>query len=373
MSARGEAVVIGGGVVGLAVAAALARDAWSVTLLERRDALARETTTRNSGVLHAGLYYPQGSNKAQLCARGRTLLYERCAQLRIPHRRVGKLVVATRDDELATLERLRDLGTANGAPGLALIDGAAATRREPAVRAVAALVSPDTGIIDPEALALSFAAEAEAHGATLVCDAEVVAIDAQRDGYALAVRRLDGATETLRCRAVVNSAGLRAQHVAALAGFDVDARGWRLHLCKGDYFSLAPGARLPLAQLVYPVPAGAGLGIHATLDLAGRVRFGPDAEYVACEQYEVDPRKGAQFAEAVRRYLPAMDAHWLTPDYAGIRPKLAGPGEAARDFVIDDGVAAGLPGFVNLLGIESPGLTASPAIAERVAASLRDL
>jgi L-2-hydroxyglutarate oxidase LhgO len=372
MSTRGEAVVIGGGVVGLAVAAALARDAWSVSVLERREALAREITTRNSGVLHAGLYYPADSRKARFCARGRALLYERCARLRIPHRRTGKLVVATRDEEVATLERLHALGNANGAPGLALIDGAEVARREPAVRAVAALLSPDTGIVDPEALALSFAAEAEAHGATLVCEAEVTGIEQQRDGFVLGVRRRDGATETQRARVVVNAAGLRAQHIAALAGFDVDARAWRLHLCKGDYFSLAPAAPLPLTQLVYPVPAVAGLGIHATLDLAGRVRFGPDAEYVAHEHYEVDPAKAEHFAEAIRRYLPEIDAQWLAPDYAGIRPKLAGPGEAFRDFEIDDGASVGRPGFVNLLGIESPGLTASPAIAEHVAALLRD-
>ncbi len=371
MSARGEAVVIGGGVVGLAVAAALSRDGRPVTVLERREALARETTTRNSGVLHAGLYYPAESRKARLCARGRALLYERCACHRIPHRRIGKLVVATAIEEVATLERLYALGRANGAPGLAIVDGAEVARREPAVRAVAALVSPDTGIVDPEALAYSFAAEAEAHGATLVCEAEVVGIDRAGEEFVVRARRPGGEIEALRARIVVNAAGLRAQQIATLAGFDVDARGWRLHPCKGDYFSLAPAAPLHLAQLVYPVPAVAGLGIHATLDLAGRVRFGPDTEYVTHERHEVDPGKAAHFAEAARRYLPAIEPRWLAPDYAGIRPKLAGPGETFRDFEIDDGASSGVPGFINLLGIESPGLTASPAIAEEVASLAR--
>lgn len=367
MSARAEVVVVGAGVVGLAIAAALARDAFSVTVLERNDGLARETSSRNSGVVHAGLYYPEGSLKARLCARGRALLYERCARLRLPHRRIGKLVVATCEAERATLARLQALGTRNGAPGLEIVDGAEVARREPGVQACAALVSPDTGIVDPEAYARSFAAEAESHGAVIALGAAVEAIDARGEGFELAARRPNGSVDTIECRILVNAAGLGAQRVARLAGDDVDALGWRLHLCKGDYFSLAPGAPLRPTRLVYPVPAGAGLGIHVTLDLAGRVRFGPDAEYVEAERYDVDPAKGACFAQSVQRYLPGLDAAWLAPDYAGMRPKLAGPGEAFRDFVIDDGAARGRAGLIQLLGIESPGLTAAAAIAEHVA------
>jgi L-2-hydroxyglutarate oxidase LhgO len=198
-----------------------------------------------------------------------------------------------------------------------------------------------------------------------------VAIERTGAGYRVTARRPDGAHETLACDAVVNAAGLAADAVAELAGLDVDALGYRLHLCKGDYFSLAPAARLRLAHLVYPVPAGAGLGVHATLDLAGRVRFGPDAEYVDRVRYDVDPAKAVRFAELVRRYLPAIRAEWLAPDYAGVRPKLSGPGEGFRDFVVAEESASGLPGLVNAIGIESPGLTAAPAIAARVVDLLR--
>ncbi|HVP31430.1 MAG TPA: NAD(P)/FAD-dependent oxidoreductase [Myxococcota bacterium] len=373
MTPKGDVAVIGAGVVGLATAAALARDGHEVVVLERHGAIARETTSRNSGVIHAGLYYPPGSAKAELCRRGRELLYERCAAHRIPHRRIGKLVVATRDGEVETLERLRRTGSENGAPGLELIGGAAVARLEPQVRAEAALCSPATGIVDPEALALDFAAEAEACGAELAFEAELVGIDPSGSGFALAARRRGGALDTIACAGVVNAAGLGAPRVASLAGLDLAARGERLHPCKGDYFAVAPGAPIRLSRLVYPVPGEAGLGIHATLDLAGRLRLGPDAEYVDEERYDVDPGKAPRFADSARRWLPTLEARWLAPDSAGIRPKLAGPGEGFRDFVIREESAAGRPGFVNLVGIESPGLTAAPAIGERVAALLRGI
>jgi len=366
-----EVAVVGAGVVGLAVAAALARAGRAVTVLERREAPARETSARNSGVIHAGLYYPPGSWKARLCVAGREALYARCAALGLPHRRTAKLVVATQEGEVADLEALRRRAEANGVPGLALVDGAEAARLEPEVRCVAALVSPQTGIVDPEALARSYAAEAERHGAQIVTRADVVALAPRPGGFALRARRPDGAEETLACDAVVNAAGLGADRVAALAGLDVDARGWRQRPCKGDWFQLVPGAPLRLRRLVYPLPAGAGLGIHATLDLAGRLRFGPDAEYVDAPRYDVDPSKAGAFAASLRRWLPRLEAAWLAPEGAGIRPKLAGPGEGFRDFVIEEASADGLPGLVNLLGIESPGLTAAPAIADRVAALLR--
>ncbi|HBZ68677.1 MAG TPA: FAD-dependent oxidoreductase, partial [Deltaproteobacteria bacterium] len=324
-------VVVGAGVVGLAAAAALARAGRFVVVLERNGGIAREITSRNSQVIHAGLYYPKGSHKAVLCVAGRELLYERCAAQAIPHRRTGKLVVATNEREVSFLERLAAQGVGNGAPGLELVDGAAVRRLEPAVRAVAALYSPASGIVDAHAFALSFAAEAEAHGATIALEAELVGVEPAGGGYKLGVRRRGGELETLRCDGVVNAAGLGAERVAQLAGIDTLARGWRIHPCKGDYFALAPGAPLRFERLVYPVPAGAGLGIHATLDLGGRIRFGPDAEYVDKEDYRVDARKAERFAEAVRRYVPSLEAAWLSPDQAGVRPKLQGPGEGFRD------------------------------------------
>jgi L-2-hydroxyglutarate oxidase LhgO len=368
-----EVAVIGAGIVGLSVAAALARRGRSVLVLERREAIARETTSRNSEVVHAGIYYPAGSWKAVLCVEGREALYARCERLGLPHRRIGKLIVATSADEIPVLERLQRAGLENGAPGLELVDGRAVAALEPAVRAVAGLRSPATGIVDAHALATSYAAEAEAGGAVIALHTEVVGAERAAPGYRLAVADSDGGRTTLSCVAVVNAAGLGADRVAALPGIDVDARGYRLHYCKGDYFSVAPGAALRLERLVYPVPAGPGLGVHATLDLAGRMRFGPDAEFVPEPAYGVDPAKAEAFAEAARRYLPTLEAEWLSPDYAGVRPRLAGPGEGFRDFVIAEESDAGLPGWVNLIGIESPGLTAAHAIAERVATLLSAL
>ena len=311
-----------------------------------------------------------GSLKSTLCVRGRELLYERCERLRVPHRRLGKLVVAVHDDEREHLHRLLERGTRNGAPGLTLLDRGDVRRLEPAVHAVAAVWSPDSGIVDARGLALSYAAELEAHGGSVALGAGLEHLERSGGRYRLRVARGDGRAETLSCDAVVNAAGLGAERVARLAGIDTVARGLVLYPCKGDYFALAPGAPLRLSHLVYPVSDGPGLGIHATLDLAGRIRFGPDAEYVDAPSFAVDPGKATIFAEDVRPWLPGFDAGWLTPDQAGVRPKLAGPDDVFRDFVIAEESASGLPGFVNLVGIESPGLTAAPAIAERVVALL---
>ncbi|NNL66101.1 MAG: NAD(P)/FAD-dependent oxidoreductase [Myxococcales bacterium] len=362
--------VIGAGVVGLSAAAALARRGRSVVILERNEEIAREVTSRNSEVIHAGLYYPEGSIKARTCVAGREKLYERCRRLRIPHRRVGKLVVASADEEIPALERLLVLGRANGAGALERIDAAAVRTLEPAVAARAALLSPETGIVDAHAYALSFLAEAEAHGAELVRRAELLGIEHDSGAFRLDAA-CDGERQSIRTAAVVNAAGLGADRVAALAGLDVDALGYRIHPCKGDYFALSPGAPLSLSRLVYPVPSGPGLGVHATVDLGGRIRFGPDASFVeARDDHRVDPAKAVAFAAVVARYLPGCEASWLTPDFAGIRPRLAGPGESFRDFVVCEESARGLPGFVNLLGIESPGLTAAAALAEEAAALL---
>jgi L-2-hydroxyglutarate oxidase LhgO len=368
-----DVVVVGGGVIGLASAAALAAAGRSVVLVERNAAIAREVTARNSEVIHAGIYYPEGSLKAQLCVAGRQALYERCRKLRIPHRKLGKLIVATDADELAVLESLQQRAHANGVPEVASIDEREVRRREPFVRALGALDSPVSGIVDAHALCLSYAAEAEAHGAVLVMQTEVLEIERRAPGYCVTARGGDGDRSVIGAAAVVNATGLASDVLAERAGFDVDACGYRLHPCKGDYFSLAPGAPVGVQRLVYPVPGGAGLGVHATLDLGGRIRFGPDAEYVAEIRYDVDPAKAADFAAAIRRYLPAVKADWLHPDYAGIRPRLARPGEAFRDFVVAEESEAGWPGFVNLIGIESPGLTAAPAIADRVVALLAGL
>ena len=373
MAADADVVVVGAGVVGLACAAALARRGRSVVVIERHGRIGQEITSRNSEVVHAGLYYPKESLKARLCVAGREALYARCAAQGIPHRRLGKLVVATREEERATLEGLLARGLENGVAGLALMDAAEIARREPALRALAALWSPETGIVDALALCRSFAAEAEAHGALFALHTAVTSLRRGGEGWRVGTRGAEGETGEVASLAVVNAAGLASDRVAQLAGLDVDAAGYRLHPCKGDYFSLAPAARLRLSHLVYPVPAGPGLGIHATLDLGGRIRFGPDTEYVAAERYDVDPAKAERFAAAASRYLPGIRAEWLAPESAGVRPKLAGPGVAFRDFVVAEESAAGCPGLVSCIGIESPGLTAAPAIGALVAELLASL
>lgn len=373
MAPATDVVIVGAGAVGLACAAALSAAGRSVVVVERNERAGTETTSRNSEVVHAGLYYPEASLKARFCRDGREALYARCAARGIPHRRTGKLVVATAAEEVSALEALQERGSANGAPGLEIVDGAAVALREPDVSAIAALVSPETGIVDALALCLDYAAEAEAQGAVFAYRSEVVAMTRTGFGWRVTARDAAGETGDVDCAAVVNAAGLAGDDIAQGAGFDLDAKGYRLHYCKGDYFSLAPGAPLRVSGLVYPVPAGPGLGVHATVDLGGRVRFGPDAEYVDSIRYDVDAAKAEGFAEVVRRYLPALQSEWLSPDYAGVRPKLAAPGEAFRDFVVAEESEAGFPGFVNCLGIESPGLTASPAIASRVVEMLASL
>ncbi len=363
-----EAVVVGAGVVGLAVAAALARSGRSVLVLERESGIARGITSRNSEVVHAGLYYPRESLKAELCVAGREALYAYCAAHGVGHRRCGKLVVATRDTEEATLEDLLRRGRANGVAGLELIDRSAVRGLEPEVEARLALWSPESGIVDGHGLCSALLAEAESHGAVLALGLRLLGLEPRGHGWRLEVAHDDGRHESVDAGMVVDAAGLAADRVAELAGLDVDALGWRLHPCKGDYFALGPGVRLRLEHLVYPVPERAGLGIHATLDLAGRVRLGPDARYVTTLDYSVDADRAGAFREAAARYLPALAEAELVPDYSGIRPKLAGPGESFRDFVVEEASARGAPGFVACVGIESPGLTAALAIAERVAA-----
>ncbi len=367
MARAADVVVIGAGVVGLASAAALARAGRRVLVLERGAGIARETSSRNSQVIHAGLYYPPDSWKARLCVLGREQLYARCARAGIPHLALGKLVVATATEEIVALERLREQGARSGAPDLALIDGSEVARREPCVAALAALVSPRSGIVDAHALCLSFAAELERFGGEILLRHAVVALERASAAWRIAVQGPAGERGIAECGAVVNAAGLGATRVAELAGIDVAAAGYQVHLCKGDYFSVAPGAGLRFRGLVYPVHAGPGLGVHVTLDLGGRIRLGPDAEYVSRVDYAVDPNKAEAFAAAARRYLPALRSAWLAPDQAGVRPKLAGPGEAFRDFVIAEESARGLAGLVSLVGIESPGLTAAEAIGGRVA------
>jgi L-2-hydroxyglutarate oxidase LhgO len=363
-----EVAVVGAGAVGLACAARLARDGRSVIVIERHSREGEETTSRNSGVIHAGLYYPQGSLKAMTCVEGRALLYARCERENLPHRRCGKLLVASDESERDTLEGILARGLANGAGALRMIEATELHELEPRVRAVCGLWSPETGIVDAHALCASYKREAVAHGAVMAFGTQVEAIEPAPGGLRVRARTARGEVSEVVAERVINAAGLESDRIAELAGLDVDALGLRLHLCKGDYFALRSGLRGLVRHLVYPVPAQAGLGVHLTLDLSGGLRAGPDTEYVPAVRYDVDPSKAARFGAALRRYVPEVRDEDLSPDYAGMRPKLQGPGQAVRDFVIEDAARHGVPGLVNLIGIESPGLTASEAIAERVCA-----
>jgi D-amino-acid oxidase len=367
MDAWVDAAVIGAGVVGLACGAALARRGASVAVLERNARPGEETSSRNSGVVHAGLYYPPGSLKARLCVEGGERLLARCAARGIAHRRTGKLVVACGPDEVLALEALGERAHENGAGLVELWDTAALATRAPGVRAVAGLYSPRTGIVDAPALVDDLAAELSALGGALALRTEVVGIAREGDLYCVETIGPDGERFDLGAEHVVNAAGLAADRVSALAGVPVAALGLEHRFCRGDYYTLGLRAPRPPIPLLYPMPSEAGLGVHLTTDLGGQVLAGPDTTWVDAPSYVIDETKAERFAAAVARYLPGVEARHLAPAHAGVRPKLAGPGEPARDFVIEEASAHGLPRFVHLLGIESPGLTAALAIGERVA------
>lgn len=366
-----DVVVIGAGAVGLACAATLAARGDSVLVLERHARVGQETSSRNSGVIHAGLYYPTDSLKARLCVEGRELLYARAARAGIEHRKVGKLVVATSEAERVRLEELAKVALANHAGEVRVLDATEARALEPRLQVRVALWSPETGIVDAHGLMDCYRREAKDHGADLLLCAEVAAIEPTGSGYDLVLEV--GASrerETIRAPRVVNAAGLSASRIAAMAGLPIDTLGYQQQLCKGDYFSVNRQATRGLSHLIYPLPVHAGLGVHLTLDLQGQVRAGPDTQYIDTVRYDIDANKRAAFGAAIRHYFPHVQDEDLEPDYAGLRPKLQGPGQPFRDFVIEEGTAHGLPGFVQLLGIESPGLTASEAIARRVSALL---
>jgi L-2-hydroxyglutarate oxidase LhgO len=358
--------VVGAGVVGLAVAARLAPRFPDLVILERRDKHGQETSSRNSEVIHAGMYYPTGSWKARLCVRGNALLYELCERHRIPYRRLTKIIVASETGELPALDKLLALGQANGVR-LTRLSARETREMEPHVNSVGALLSPGTGIVSAHGLMDFLLRAAQQAGATLQPRTALVGIERRTQDYRLTVRTGDS-TESFTSERVVNAAGLEADTVAGLAGIDVAAAGYRLHYCKGSYFAVSPAKAGLVARLVYPLPGQDSLGTHAVLDLDGRLRFGPDIQYLPDRRldYRVDESRRAAFGTAIRRLLPAVQDGDLTPDLAGIRAKLQGPQEPFHDFVIAEESARGLPSLVNLVGIDSPGLTSAPAIAEEV-------
>jgi len=357
-----ECAVVGAGVVGLAVARSLAQAGHEVLVLEKERWIGSETSSRNSEVIHAGLYYPEGSLKAALCLEGRRALYEYCAEHGVPHKRIGKLLVACREEDLPSIDRVWARARVNGVDDLEWLGGNQARALEPELACIKAFLSPSTGIIDSHALMLAYEGDAEAAGAMVAHRAPVLSGRVDERGFLLEV----GGEEpmTLRASLLVNSAGLFAPALArAVAGIP-QATIPPAYFCRGVYFSLT--GRSPFRRLIYPAPESAGLGVHLTLDMAGQARFGPDTEWIDGVDYNVDPRRGERFYAAIRTYWPALPDGALQPGYAGIRPKISGPKEPAADFVIQGPEVHGIPGLVNLYGIESPGLTASLAIAERV-------
>lgn len=358
-----DAVIVGAGVVGLAIADALAKECDGLVVLERNSAFGQETSSRNSEVIHSGIYYPTGFLKARLCTAGKALLYDWCRAMEIPHRKAGKLIVASSADEVEELDKLLEQARLNGVEDIVRLGRGKIKQMEPEIRAVEALHSPSTGMIDSHQLMRSLLISAESRGATLACRAEATAIHFDSARYRIEV---NGGEYQVETRLLINAAGLTADKIAAMAGTDIEKEGYRLKYCKGSYFSSSPSPRLN--HLVYPVPTPnkEGMGIHATFDLAGRVRFGPDTLYTDVLDYAVDESARASFYQAVSRYLPAMKSEYLHPEMCGIRPKLQGPGEPYRDFIIKDEKQGGLPGMINLIGIESPGLTACLAIGRQV-------
>lgn len=357
-----DCVVVGAGVVGLSIARALALAGREVIVLEAANAIGTGTSARNSEVIHAGIYYPAGSLKARLCVSGRLQLYEYCAQRGIDHRRCGKLIVATSDAQLGQLAQIRDKAHHNGVDDLVLLTQRQVAALEPELRCVAALLSPGTGIINSHALMLSLQGDLESAAGVVVLNSAVALI--KQASNAIELDASDGTR--IRANWLVNSAGHGAVALAktcmALAPQHIPTA----YFAKGSYFTSS--TRVPFSRLIYPVPEAAGLGVHLTLDLGGQAKFGPDVQWVAsADDLQVDPDRGNAFYAEVRKYWPALPDGALQPGYAGVRPKISGPGAASADFWIEGPVSHGVPGLINLFGIESPGLTSALALADEVA------
>jgi L-2-hydroxyglutarate oxidase LhgO len=364
---RADVTIIGAGVVGLAIAARIAGKGWEAYVLEQNESFGQEISSRHSGVIHAGIYYPQYSLKARLCLAGNRALYQLCEKYGIGCRKLGKLIVATTDKESGELETLLDKGKGNGVEGLRLLSRREIKELEPNVEGVAALFSPSTGIIDSHALMQYFVAKAVEGGVQIAYKARAVGIEKLADEYRVTAR--DEQEEfPFVTRVVVNCAGLHCDRVAEMAGIDIVKAGYKLHYVKGEYFSVASGKSKMVKRLIYPMPLArvTSVGVHVSFDLEGRMRLGPGMEYVDSPNYAVDSQHKQFFYDSARKFLPFLEYDDLEPEMAGIRPKLQGPSEESRDFVIRDEADKGLPGFINLVGIDSPGLTAAPAIADYV-------
>jgi L-2-hydroxyglutarate oxidase LhgO len=362
--------IIGAGVVGLAIAAELAAQYDNVVVIEKHKTFGQETSSRNSEVIHSGIYYPQGSLKARLCIDGAKFLYEICEKNSIPCKKLGKLIVATEQSELKILEEFLLKGNRNDVEALKLLSKREVAGLEPNTNAIAAVYSPNTGIIDSHSLMKHFFAVADSNGVLFAFNSEVTRLTKGEKGFHVGIKQ-DG--YQLKSKVVINCAGLFSDTIAGMAGIDIQKYGYKLKFCKGSYFSYAKPS--PVKMLVYPVPHEelVGLGVHATLDLGNRLRFGPDAEYVEELDYKIDANKKGAFYKGAVKIIAGLDIDSFIPDMSGVRPKLQGPGEKTKDFIIRDESDKNLSGLINLIGIESPGLTASPAIAKMVSGMIKPL
>ncbi|MDW7738833.1 MAG: NAD(P)/FAD-dependent oxidoreductase [Bacillota bacterium] len=363
-------LIIGAGVIGLAVAAELSAGSPGsyIVVMEQHESFGRETSSRNSEVIHAGIYYPRGTLKARLCVEGKELLYSLCEKWSVPYRRTGKLIVANTPEESASLDDLLSQAVSNGVDDLEDLAPAQISRLEPHIKAERALFSPSTGILDSHTLMDRLEYLAQQNGVLMAYCHQVKDIEKLSDSYRITFQNPDGSLDTIDCINLVNSAGLQADQVASLAGIDIDQAAYRQHYCKGEYFSLPSSKASLVNHLVYPPPLHelTGLGIHLTKSLDGRLLLGPNTIYTDEPEYKIELTHAADFYSAVKPFFPFIEPNDPEPDMAGIRPKLSGPGEPFRDFIITEESSRGLPGLINLLGMESPGLTCCLSIARQV-------
>ena len=362
-----EITIIGAGVVGLAIAARISRKHKDMVILEKHETFGQEASSRNSEVIHSGIYYPKGFLKTRLCVEGRNLLYEFCNKYDVPHKRIGKLIVATDDSEVKVLEKLLRQGEDNGIDDLKFLTKDEIKGMEPNIQAVSAIHSPSTGIVDSHKLMKILESQAKNNGVIFAYGCEVIGIEKKQDGYQLEIIDADGEKLSLSTRLIINSAGLYADKIAEMAGMDVEKAGYKLNYSKGEYFRIKGNKAKLVHNLIYPTPKETSLGIHTVADLQGQVKLGPNAFYVNEINYDIEPQHAGEFYESTNKFLPFLEPGDLTEDMAGIRPKLQKAGEGAKDFIISNEGDKGFPNLVNLIGIESPGLTASLAIANYAA------
>ena len=368
-----DIIIIGAGVVGLAIAEKLSGTGKDILVLEKHDSFGRETSSRNSEVIHAGLYNPKSTLKTELCIRGRNLLYELCDKNGIQYNKTGKIIIAITEDEIEKVYNLKEKGINNGVEGLTMLNQKEVNKMEPDVFCKLGLYCPVSGIIDTHGLMKYFEQEAEKNGVTQVYNCEVINVSKSNGSYTIVINDTDGEKMELQTDIVINSAGLSSDKIAELAGINIDKNDYRLSYCKGEYFSVSNKHRGKIKKLIYPVPTPISLGTHVVLSLDKRLRLGPNAFYINEIDYDVDISHKEEIFKDTKNFLPFIDLDDIQPDMAGIRPKLQKPGEEFRDFIIKEESELGFPGLVNLIGIESPGFTSCAAIAELVENLVKEL